>query len=321
LSSSAQIAQPIVPLPLDGELRPTQLPPAALLGSPQCDSVGTVYVRYAMQDGGSYVSNIARVEADGSTETFSLGQVQGENSHVFTFAVDRDGAMYEILRAAATDAREMVEYVRFDGDGDVRSREPFGQELIPSAFLPLPNGNFFLSGIMMKETNDGVSESPVAGIFGANAHLQRRLRGDVPARTLEDDGDVNDAFLHAESVRLGDDGNMYVLLDGDHAKIAVVSQAGRIVRQLKLQEPFENGVASDMWVSEGRLLVVYEGEADDPKDSFVYVLYDVQSGEVIRQYKPDFRGTLACFQDGQTLSVLVRQPLTGNVGITTAELR
>jgi hypothetical protein len=138
---------------------------------------------------------------------------------------------------------------------------------------------------------------------------------------MEDDGNIDDAFLHAESVRLGDDGNLYALLGGDHARVAIVSQTGRIVRELKLQEPFESGVASDMWVSGSRLLVVYEGEADDPKDSFVYVLYDVQSGEVIRQYKPDFLGTPACFQDGQTLSVLIRQPLSGNVGIATTELR
>lgn len=76
-----------------------------------------------------------------------------------------------------------------------------------------------------------------------------------------------------------------------------------------------------MWVSGNRLLMIYEGEADDPKDSFIYVVYDAQSGEVIRQYKPDFSGTPTCFRDGQTLSVLVREAVSGKVGIATAELR
>lgn len=323
-SSSAQIAQPVVPLQLNGEARPTQLPPSALIGSPECDSLGAIYVRYATADSGSYMSHIARVEADGSTERLSLARLQGGDNHTFVFAVDPDGVMYEILRVAARDkdrASTNVEYVRFDSDGDLRSQEEFGKEFIPSSFLPLPDGSFFASGIVMKEESDGVSENAVSGIFGANAQMQRRLRSDVPAKSIENDGDLNDAFLHAELVRLGDDGNIYALLGGDHAKVAVVTQGGRIIRQLKLQEPFETDVASDLWVSGNRLLVVYEGEADDPKDSSLYVLYDAQSGEVIRQYKPDFTGTPACFQDGQTLNVLLHDPKTQAIKIGTAELQ
>ncbi len=62
--------------------------------------------------------------------------------------------------------------------------------------------------------------------------------------------------------------------------IAVVSESGRILRQMNLQEPFETDVAHDMWISGNRILVVYEGEAEDPKDAYVYVLYDAQSGNV-----------------------------------------
>ena len=322
LCVSAQISQPVASLEAAGETRQTQLPASAILSSPQCDSHGRIYVRYSVPDGDSYTSSVARIEADGSTQILSLASVQAQASHVFMFAADSDGSMYEILRAGTADAQQQAsEYVRFDSDGELRSEDTFVDEFIPSALLPLPSGSFFASGIVLKEEKDGVSEDAVAGIFGADAHLQRRLHGDVPLKTGADGRDNDDAFLHAETVRLGGDGNIYALFSGDHAKIAVVTPAGQIIRELALQEPFETGVASDMWVSGGRLLVIYEGEADDRKDSFIYVLYDIQSGEVIRQYKPQFSGTPACFQDGQTLTVLSRQVATGAVGISTAELR
>ena len=324
---AAQILQPIVPLQLDGEAHPTQLPPLATLGSPQCDSAGDVYIRYtAAQTSGSATSSVARIEADGSTQTITLAPLPNASgeSHALTFAADSSGAVHQILRASVDsdehDTSSRVEYVRFDSDGDVRSYAPFPGEFIPSVFLPLPSGDFFATGVTLEQSDDGVSENSLAGIFGPDAKLQSRLRTDTSksgSAGKEDD----DPFVRAEMVRLGDDGNIYMLMASDRATVEVVNQAGRIIHKLQLQEPFETEVASDMWMSGNRLLVVYEGEADDPKDSYVYVLYDAQSGEIIRAYKPEFLGTIACFQDGQTITVLARQPESGTTSIGTAELQ
>jgi hypothetical protein len=43
---------------------------------------------------------------------------------------------------------------------------------------------------------------------------------------------------------------------------------------MKLQQPFQEGFATGLWVSSGRMLVSYEGEADDPKDAVTYIVYD-----------------------------------------------
>ena len=326
----AQILQPIVPLPLAAPQR-TQLPSSAVFGSPQCDSSGNIYLRYATPSHGSYSSSIARIEGDGSMQTVSLSPLPdaADHGHTLIFAADRSGSLHEIVRAAddsdRQDAGTHVEYLRYDSDGDLRSNVIFSGEFIPSSFLPLPNGDFFASGVDLQPTDDGVSENVVSGVFGPDARLRERLRPLSAAKTTgpasgnaASDGDD---FPGAQTVRLGDDGNIYMLLASDHATVNVVSQSGTILRQLKLQEPFETDVASDMWVSGNRLLVVYEGEADDPKDSYVYMLYDTQSGDLIRAYKPQFLGTVACFQDGQTLSVLVHDSATGETGIGTAELQ
>lgn len=294
-----------------------------MMGSPQCDSSGEVYVRYATPSNGSLASSIARIDADGSTQSISLAPLPGaqNDSHTFIFAADNAGSLHEVVRVADDpdhpDVAGHVEYVRFDSDGDLRSQSAFADDFVPSSFLPLPNGNFFAGGITLETANDGVSENPVAGIFGPDAQMQQHLH------TGLNPGGANagDDSAASQTVRLGDDGNLYLLTTADHATVDVADQAGRITRKLELHEPFETDVASDMWVSGNRLLVVYEGEADKVEDAYVYVLYDAQSGELIRAYKPKFAGTIACFQDGQTLSALTHDAAAGTIAIGTADLQ
>lgn len=319
----AQLLQPPAALPLDGDARPTQLPPDAIVGSPQCDSLGHMYVRYATSPNGSLMSRIARIDADGSTRSISLAAIAGQqdDAHTFVFAADDDGSLHEIVRVADNpdqpDVSGHVEYVRFDSDGDLRSQSAFADDFVPSSFLPLPDGDFFAGGITLKLSAGGVSEDPVAGIFGPDATLQRHLHaGSTPANA-----NSGDDSAPSQTVRLGDDGNLYMLTTADHATVEVVNQAGRILRKLELKEAFESDVVNDMWVSGNRLLVVYEGESDKAEDAYVYVLYDAQSGEIIRAYKPKFAGTIACFQDGQTLSILLHDPASGTIAVGSAELQ
>lgn len=332
LRLTAQISQPVIPVQLDGEARPTQLPSFAVLGNSRCDGSGELYLSYAGTTGASFSSAIARIGDDGETQTLSLSDLPGSagEQHTFAFAAADDGSLHEILRAANSQAAHdstQIDYVRFDPDGAVRSQAAFAQQFVPSVLLPLPNGNFFAAGVVLQPApEDEVAETTLAGIFDSDAKLLRKVQGPsdvarVGKKQDSQDNNNKDEGLQGQTARLGGDGNIYLLLNGEHAKIAVISQTGRIERMLNPKEPFENGVVSDMWVSDGRLLMLYEGETDDPKDAFVYVLYDARSGEVIRAYHPEFSGTPACFEDGQTLSVLVRKPSSGTIGIATAELR
>ncbi len=122
-------------------------------------------------------------------------------------------------------------------------------------------------------------------------------------------------------VTLGDDGKIYVLLSASDTRVRVYRQTGELLREMKLQQPFEEGLATGVWVSGGRILVTYEGEADDPKDAITYIEYDSGSGQLIRAYRPQFKGSVACFQDGQTLTVLVNQKNTGQWEIGSVDLQ
>jgi hypothetical protein len=318
-------------LQLEGEPRTTQVPPYSTVTSPQCDDFGEVYLTYSSQADTSRPATLASIESDGTTQTVNLQWDSGSSSerHVFLYSAANDGSLHQIARVPDASDQDgpatQVEYVTFDSEGSLGSQARFEQQFIPSLLVPLPNGNFFASGVSLKEEHDDVQESALVGIFNSDAKLVKRLRdrsGKV-AGTNSDDGDGQETETAFSSGigKLGSDRNIYVLLLGDHARIAVISQSGRILRQMNLQEPFETDVAHDMWISSNRILVVYEGEANDSKDAYVYVLYDAQSGNVIRVYRPEFSGTVACFQDGQTLSVLLQQPSSGKISLGTAELQ
>ncbi len=328
---NAQISQPLIPLELQGDPQATQIPSYASLGTPQCDSSGQIFVRYNEATDPSQPATLAAIESDGSTQTVSLASAASKpaDNHVFLLAAGNDGSLHEIVRVPTTTDQSTpateVQYATFDSDGSLRSRSEFGDQFIPSLLLPLPSGNFFAAGVNLRDDHGEISESPLAGIFSSDAVLLSKLKKDPAALEPSKSTDPNEQEVEADFsagiAKLGGDGNIYVLLPGDKAKIAVVTQAGRIVREFTLQEPFETDVAHDIWISGNRILVVYEGETDDPRDAYVYVLYDTQSGNVVRVYHPQFSGTVACFQDGQTLSVLLQQPSSGKITLGSAELQ
>ena len=325
---SAQISQPFAPLQLQGEARATQIPPFSNATTPQCDGSGEVYLQISTPTANNSFS-LASVDSDGSTQIIQpTTTAQQQDNHVFLFSAAGDGSLHEIMRVPEPSDQDQpsteVQYTTFDTDGTLRSQSSFAQDFIPSLLIPFPDGNFFASGVTLKDAGDGVSETASVGIFNSDAKLVDHVRKD-PRKRKAGASDADDAeegsVFDSGVARLGSDGNVYVLLPGDHIEVAVVAESGRILRDMHLQEPYQNDVAHDMWVSGNRILVVYEHESDDPRDAYVYVLYDAQSGNVVRVYQPKFSGTIACFQDGQTLSVLLQEPASGRISLGTADLR
>jgi hypothetical protein len=331
-SSFAQLPSAPVPLELDGEARPVQLPAYADFKDPQCDSDGSVYLRHESDDDNSWI--MAKIASDGSAQQTQLADVPGfGDRHTFTLAVADGGAVHEIVRAWKQNgpATPLVYYLQFDSDGSFRSSQVFEKELVASQLLPLPSGDFFAGGVLIKKVpgSTDVEEVPIAGVFDSDTHLRSKLGGTQASKVVKiakkntdsnSDSD-EDALAQGGIVRLGDDGNIYVLFTERHAKVRVYRQSGEFLYQLNLQQPFEEGLMTGLWISGGRMLVTYEGEADDPKDSFTYILYDARTGELIRAYRPQFSGTVACFENGQSTTILLKNNISGTLAIGTADLR
>ena len=327
--ASAQARVPLTPLPLEHAPVVTQAPPYFGLSDTQCDGSDTVYAHYITRGGNSFSfsSGVTKIAEDGTSEDIPMAKLPGgAPAHVFQFAVADDGSLHEVVRAQDPDdpkAAPRIYYVTFDADGTFHSMEPFAHEFVPSLLLPLPNGDFFAAGVVLRDENGNVVEKPLAAIFGPDAQIRRTLhRGNDPSSKPERPQWDGDPYALSGIAVLGSDGNIYLLHDDDHqSKVKVLSQAGLLQRELSLSHPLGVGVGDGMWVSGSRILVSYEGKADKAQHRHIYALYDAQTGATLRLYHPDFSGILACFDEGQTLTVLLRQKTTNAVEIGEAELR
>ncbi len=331
LTCAGQLSIPLSPLKVDDDPPIAQTPAYSQFSDVECDSDRTIYLRRESDDDNSW--DIAKVSPDGSAEQMQLAAVPGFGEmHTFAIAVDDGGSVHEIVRAWPTETGDdspLIYYLLFAPDGSFRSRQRLQKEFIPAVLVPLPSGNFFSAGVVVKKTpgSRDLEESPLAAIFDSDAQPIARL-GSGPARlkqvstgAQDDQEDDATAIQQGGSVRLGDDGNLYVLLSHDKTRVRVFAQTGEFLYELNLEQPFRNGLATGLWVSAGRLLVRYEGEADDPANGIVFMLYDSHTGELIRAYHPEFSGTVACFQDGTSLSVLLQNKSTGKFALGTAELQ
>jgi hypothetical protein len=328
----AQSPPVIFPLSLTGDPQATKAAPFGGLSDTQCDDAGNIYVHYVTRqsDSFSFSSGVTKIQSDGRAEKIAMdNQPDSGPVHVFQFAAAQDGSLHEIARARkfnSPDAPTEVYYVTFDSDGTFHSREPFEKEFIPTLLLPLPGGDFFAMGVTTEEKEDEVQEKPLAGIFGPDAKLKWALqkKADKPAaqsRAKDPTELGEDSSPQGTAAVLGADGNIYVLFDGSDTKIEVVTQRGRVARKLTLQLPAGMLMATGIWVSGGRILVAYDGESDDPKTAHMYALYDAQTGQNVRLYRPDFFGTPVCFVDGQSVTVLMSESRSGAVELGEANLQ
>jgi hypothetical protein len=332
--SSAALAQLTVsptPLTISDPLETLQAPAYATFADPYCDRDGSIYMRH--DSSGEDASEIAKISADGTVELTRLAAVPGfGDMHAFATAATDGGAVHQIVRAWDTADRSgspSIYYLQFSPDGSFRSRQEFAHEFIPSMLLPLPSGDFFAAGVLVKKFSgrDNVEEVPLAGIFDSDAQFRTKLQSTLPksrvatAESSSYDKDTDEALQQGGHVTLGDDGNIYVLLSDSKTRVRVYRQTGGLLREMSLQQPFQEGLATGVWVSSGRVLITYEGEADDPKDVITYIVYDAATGQLIRAFRPQFSGSVACFEDGQSLTVLVNQKYSGQLAIGTVELQ
>jgi hypothetical protein len=326
----AQLTVPPTPLTIGDNLPTVQTAAYTNFADPQCERDGTIYMRH--ESTGDDSSELAKISPDGSVQRTVLAAVPGfGDSHTFAMATSDGGAVQEVVRARETSDRSdtpSIYYLQFDADGSFRSRQQFEHEFIPAMLLPLPSGDFFTAGVAMKKLQgmEDVEEVPVAGIFDSDARLRTRLqspsaKSGANGTKASLDSDIEEAIQQGGHVTLGDDGDIYVLLSGSDTRMRVYRQTGEFRREMKLQQPFQEGLATGAWVSGGRMLVTYEGEADDPKDAFTYILYDASTGQLLRAYRPQFAGTVACFQDGQSVTVLVKQKYSGQLAIGSVDLQ
>ncbi len=297
----------------------TEMPAAGLLGDLACDLDGNIYVRPGtpLNPKESLLSlPVVRISRTGKVSQFGSKTIEGlpRDAEILRFGIGADGRLHQIIHTIEK-RKDALYLVSFSSEGQPASKSSFGEsDWMPQLFLPLPSGDFFITGT--KLSPEGKPGSTFAGIFGADAQLKRAVR---PESASEITGDETFRFA-INNVRLADDGNIYLLRASPRPTVKVLNQTGEAVRDLVLQPPLPKASAGNFYVAQRRFLVIFRSPAEkDLPRATRYALYDSDTGELRASYDPGpRRPILACFTGKEIIEL---SPKSGYFAIGTTELK
>ncbi len=308
----------------------TQLPrTGGILGQPACDKNGAVYLQPEfVTDSASNVlppSVIVRINPDGSIANFSAGQADGANrpTYVLGHAIDRDGRVFLLTMRPGPGDHVSIEQAA--PDSSYVSKTDLDRELRPGLFAVLPSGDFLVGGVVPPKNKEDTTRKSVLWLFGSDGSFKREFL--AASSTVATDPKTKrpvdaPAPKDFNSIVIGDDGNIYVLVPGSPAKVQVFDEQGQKQRTLKLDPPQQARLDPIMFVSGGRVVVRYsrtEQENGKPVSKRIFRMYDAQTGMAQIDYVSGFRGIVACL-DNNDLVFLVRGQ-DGALSLARASMR
>ncbi len=200
---------------------------------------------------------------------------------------------------------------RFAADGTFDSRTkldgPSVPMILPYQLVAFPSGEILVSGLENCRSVRCIGPfKSFTAIYNKDGHLLKRL-------SIPEDDEIDAAAEIGDSryaagpmfgnrgvsgsrVRLGDDGNAYLMRRTSPATVYVISSSGDLVRTVKIQ-PAENGWASiDMQVSNDRLAIEFSDCSPNRCEGFTFAVADAVTGERLTDFADDSKfGELACF--------------------------
>ena len=96
-------------------------------------------------------------------------------------------------------------------------------------------------------------------------------------------------------MRLGDDGNVYLMRHTSPATVYVISSSGDLVRTLQIQSPKDGWASIDMQVSHERIAIEFSDCTSSQCEGLTLSVVDAKSGKRLTDYTDNNLGTLACF--------------------------
>jgi hypothetical protein len=312
-------------LPLNSKPVLTDAGVVASFGPMLCDGSGTIYIRF-FTSGDPLQAPITRISASGQTSRIELPRIFGERPPLLLFfTVTPDGDLYELLRIESLDADRKLQFTThlavFSRTGTLKTKSQFPFNFLPSMLVPLANDEVLAGGAKL-ETDDEGSEvrKPFLGVFSSSGQMTRELV--VPSPILspsqKEQGAVNPALEYGKA-HIGPDGNLYLLFASSPPVMEVWSSSGKFLRKLRLVEPFDSSRVHNFFVSARYVLVVFSGPKTDQHGPWAYVLYDNETADSIRAYKPAFSGVPVCW-DGNQLKVIVAEKDRTGFLVGTASL-
>ncbi|MGB9071828.1 MAG: hypothetical protein WCC22_04095 [Terriglobales bacterium] len=312
--------------PLELKVKDRVAVPAAsvnIMAAPfACDSDGNVLLR---PDTGRSLPEVLKVSADGTKAThFRVTSAPGfehsEHSAVQAFAVSPDGDIYIATTMPPSDPY----LLRFDRDGQYRSSIKLESEGATAVMqlAVLSSKFFFVSGSRFGGKNDPIKS--FAGVFDDNGRMVATVKFPPPekrkagrsssgsAHTEESSLQKLESTLDTNSLSLaesGGDDNVYFTRYEPGGPTYVVSPAGEVLKQIRLDAPKETGFELQAAkAAGGRLAIMYVGQPPDGGTSPVKIfVYNVHTGEKAATYfyrTFEIGNALACYSPDDTFTFI-----------------
>jgi hypothetical protein len=207
----------------------------------------------------------------------------------------------EVARLAWS--KDAIFLVKFSTDGKLASRMP----LAPPAFTPyyfvvFPTGEILVAGLQR-----GFPKI-VTAIYAADGALLKRLSFPED-QAIDEAVKVGDArytpaapisgnrAISAGRLRLGEDGNAYLMRSTSPVKVYVISSSGELLRSLDLEPPDFGQTPREMQLSGGRIAAEF-WHCSAGCETTELVVFDANTGKKVSEFSHQgIFGSLSCFTE------------------------
>ncbi len=198
----------------------------------------------------------------------------------------------------------------FGAQGELRSRTKLDSPaFLPYGIVVFSSGELLVSGLEYVHSVRALSPYKIfTALYDKDGHLQKRLSLSEDAQ-IEAAAQIGDAryargpmfgnsAVSGGQIRLGEDGNAYLMRRTSPATVYVISSSGELLRTLMV-EPAEVGqMPFNMQVAGGRIAVQFSDycSAGDPCYGNHFTVADAATGKKLADYAAgDARGVFVCY--------------------------
>jgi len=297
------------PVKLDFHLRSDYEGPS---DDSMCDKSGNIFV--TISDGISddrfdrpllKFDKSGALKAEFPTSRKSLGLSDYEDPHEPS-ALLFDGGIARLVWS-----RDGMSLARFTAEGKLESRTqldgPAHPIILPHQLAAFPSGEILVSGLENCRSRRCIGPfKSFTAIYDQGGHLLKRL-------AIPEDDEIDAAAEIGDSryasgpmfgnravsggkIRLGDDGNVYLMRRTSPATVYVISSSGDLVRTVKIQPPRDGWSSVDMQVSGERIALEFSDCSAARCEGSIFSVANAVSGEKLAAYADDAGfGAFACF--------------------------
>lgn len=289
---------------------------SGLLGTPQCDDQGGLFVRLDRAgDADSLRTPVQRISPSGYIgPSFSLDNVPQFDLSVSAkspaFAVSGNGGVDFLAQRSGASGNGLY-VIRFTAGGNYLSTLKLAQFFPPHGFAVLPGGGYFVLGTVRDVWNTtgasggpaDVTLRPVGVFFGPKGKLlwEINMQDTLPSAPASGSAAAKPSTFNPVLVAAGPAGIVYVKRVKPAYSFYVITHGGADVNTITITPPFAKAVITSIQpVAPGRLVVQFShaaGTAGSGNGGSVFSIVSANSGIRLVDYhaSPEATGMLGCY--------------------------